>query len=416
MSRGAGGKIAVLVAAIFTGCGRDDAVTTGPVAPIAAVTELADDVGPPNAPVIFLHYDYMVRESSGPIEVDTTKKFGPDPDAVRMVVEAFRRRGITLVIDPEHTEIPYSTWISFVPGSNRCPLSNGFQALAANFWELKEKYFRPKGNLPWHYAIFGQKGCLFANEVSGAAELPGYDFMVTVNRPTLQCLNVRGVDLCKLRQAGTFMHELGHNLGLNHGGDEDENYKPNYVSVMNYLFQGGIAYTAAGDTHQFSPYWVRALAEDLDHIAGVRLDYSSGTLPAIDELHVDEQIGLGGPAGNTDITTSVVSTTVCGDYTQYKYIRVAAGPLDWNQNGIIESDVAVDANWLWTTYFSERTSWPFLCPQFNAGADGHPLRDFDDWTHVQAFLRTPQYVAGTLRPTRIVGDSQPRGREHFPQP
>ena len=38
-------------------------------------------------------------------------------------------------------------------------------------------------------------------------------------------------------QAGTVMHELGHNLGLNHGGNEGVNDKPNYWSVMNYLYQ-----------------------------------------------------------------------------------------------------------------------------------------------------------------------------------
>jgi hypothetical protein len=38
------------------------------------------------------------------------------------------------------------------------------------------------------------------------------------------------------------MHELGHNLGLHHGGGQEDplndarfNWKPNYHSVMNYL-------------------------------------------------------------------------------------------------------------------------------------------------------------------------------------
>ena len=42
-----------------------------------------------------------------------------------------------------------------------------------------------------------------------------------------------------LQQAATFMHELGHNLGLAHGGDEFRNYKPNYLSLMNYSYQFG---------------------------------------------------------------------------------------------------------------------------------------------------------------------------------
>ena len=37
------------------------------------------------------------------------------------------------------------------------------------------------------------------------------------------------------QQAGTFMHELGHTIGLRHGGGDNTNFKPNYLSVMNYL-------------------------------------------------------------------------------------------------------------------------------------------------------------------------------------
>ena len=33
------------------------------------------------------------------------------------------------------------------------------------------------------------------------------------------------------------MHELGHNLGLRHGGGDNTNRKPNFLSVMNYAFQ-----------------------------------------------------------------------------------------------------------------------------------------------------------------------------------
>ena len=41
----------------------------------------------------------------------------------------------------------------------------------------------------------------------------------------------------RAEQAGTFMHEFGHALGLDHGGGDTLNNKPNYLSVMNYSFQ-----------------------------------------------------------------------------------------------------------------------------------------------------------------------------------
>jgi len=47
-------------------------------------------------------------------------------------------------------------------------------------------------------------------------------------------------------KVGTFIHEFGHDLGQRHGGDNDQNFKPNYLSVMNYAFQiGGVPRTGA---------------------------------------------------------------------------------------------------------------------------------------------------------------------------
>jgi hypothetical protein len=75
-----------------------------------------------------------------------------------------------------------------------------------------------------------------------------------------------------IEQAGTLYHELGHNLGLLHGGRDAFNRKPNHLSVMNYNFQtnGMIIDGKSGD-----------------------LDYSEFALPSIDELSLLEPIGIG---------------------------------------------------------------------------------------------------------------------------
>jgi hypothetical protein len=76
---------------------------------------------------------------------------------------------------------------------------------------------------------------------SGMSDIGGEDSLIT--------LGLWGADGQTMNvQAGTFMHELGHSLGLTHGGfyyetpgtyiaTGEPNCKPNFQSVMNYLFQ-----------------------------------------------------------------------------------------------------------------------------------------------------------------------------------
>ena len=52
---------------------------------------------------------------------------------------------------------------------------------------------------------------------------------------------------------GTIMHELGHTLNLQHGGNEGNNCKPNYVSGMNYDNQFNINRVGGGSILDYSP-------------------------------------------------------------------------------------------------------------------------------------------------------------------
>ncbi|MFO0836084.1 MAG: hypothetical protein U0638_14020 [Phycisphaerales bacterium] len=78
--------------------------------------------------------------------------------------------------------------------------------------------------------------------------------------------------------AMAFMHELGHNLGLDHGGGDAINGKPNYPSIMNYVYAYRMAWSAG--------FW--------------KLDYSgagAALLPVINETSIDESTGIGSAGG-----------------------------------------------------------------------------------------------------------------------
>jgi hypothetical protein len=52
--------------------------------------------------------------------------------------------------------------------------------------------------------------------------------------------------------AATWMHELGHCLGLGHGGGDDEQGKPNYPSIMNYLYADRLSFNSSFWTLDYS--------------------------------------------------------------------------------------------------------------------------------------------------------------------
>jgi uncharacterized repeat protein (TIGR01451 family) len=118
---------------------------------------------------------------------------------------------------------------------------------ATNFYDLKRANFAPVRAAIFRYAIFAHQTNArrpINDCTSGSAELHGNDFFVTLGGVAdigFPCATVdaNGFSVgSRGEQAGTFMHELGHTLNLQHGGDQAlTNDKPNYLSVMNYAFQ-----------------------------------------------------------------------------------------------------------------------------------------------------------------------------------
>ncbi len=132
----------------------------------------------------------------------------------------------------------------------------------------------------FHYAIFGHD-LAGAVGTSGVAETGGNDLLASLGSWTDVDMRRQGGSASaavarRNVEASTFMHELGHNLGLRHGGNQRDNCKPNYPSIMSYTFQ--------------------TLALD----ASRPLDYSRERLPDLDENGgLSEPAGVGGGAGRS---------------------------------------------------------------------------------------------------------------------
>jgi hypothetical protein len=139
---------------------------------------------------------------------------------------------------------------------------------------------------------------------------------------------------------GTIMHELGHNLGLRHGGNERQNYKPNYNSVMNYQYQ----FSGVDDNCTLPGNGVLA--------------YSHGTRPSLDENALVEEDGI------------------CGSEVQ---------GTDWNDDGDSEdTDLAMNIDGRWrdhgsSTLCQDAGTSCLLVVEKIYNEDKTVLTDHNDW-------------------------------------
>jgi NHL repeat/CARDB len=268
------------------------------------------------------------------VEIDYMTFHEPDPDARDDVKTAFANApvdnpdsipGITLHIEQDE-EIAYqnniNTWGDFdaIKANRFGTAAQRSSANAGNILAAKQLVYR--------YALYAH-GIDDGNR-SGRAK-GGGNFVVSLGAGPPWEMNSAGTHHVGSRkqQAGTFMHELGHTLSLNHGGADGANYKPNYLSVMNYWFQ------TPWITNLTFPFGFAAPGKP-----DGRLDYSGQQLPALDETQLDEPagIGLAGVENPDDFTA-------WWDPSRDDRAGKASGALDWDWSaGGIGSDAAVLAD------------------------------------------------------------------------
>ncbi len=234
---------------------------------------------------------------------------------IASIVAMFACQGITMTIDQSESIAEVTVLTSAGVGVFN-------NAGADGFLKIKNEHFNHAGQPGWHYCVMAHNydpgGGVTTS--SGLAEIFGDDFIVSLG-------SFSGNVGTSFNRAGTFVHELGHNLGLTHAGDQNEGivtqYKPNYPSSMAYRYQlSGVrqALICENTTDSCIPH--------------KNLDYSHGLMPDLDENALDERLGVG------------------------------YGPVDWNCNGVIDT-------------------LPVGSDIVNCGAGSRELnRDYDDWSNI----------------------------------
>lgn len=303
------------------------------------------------------------------VEIDALDGHMISAGAMDLVSEAFRnaplsnpdgKTGITLHLQVSDTSIPVGL-----------PWNSDTTGWPNEFDIIKAVYFGSGGAA--HPASKAKarvfRYCIIADQIDrrivGRGELPGNDFFLT--------LGEYGKKPSQKTEAGAFMHELGHTLGLGHGGDTNDGIigKPNYVSVMNYALWEPMDYSKS--------FW--------------KLDYSREALATLNEAVLNE------PAGIRSTKTSNFKMPFGVDDVHgnrvIDYVYLDGRATDWNHDGDKGDSTAVqDLNYLGPTA-------PFAgvsSPSFPQTA----LRGHHDWAGIQLKIGTTGDFAD------LVHDSVPK--------
>ena len=255
------------------------------------------------------------------IEIDWMKAAGhthkPKAGVLTDFTKAFTDQGIVVHIDTGQDALFNGG--EELPETASVAAKGGLESIKNADGPSGRKNFQNSRRFIFHYSLWGHQyslkdkdGTASDENSCGFADLPGGDTLVMFGSWTDMVGN-------RQQQTGCFLHEFGHNLNLQHGGNDQRNHKPQYQSVMNYL------YTLQGLT-----------ATD----GKVTFDYSRKKLRDLDEAKLIELDGVGDALFRTRWFTKFAAGTDergCGDnFRDRMTTKSGMEGIDWNGDGMIK--------------------------------------------------------------------------------
>lgn len=326
------------------------------------------------------------------VELDVMEGIQYDAGAIDRVVEAFANAPASLVKNYDGSQ---GIQLHVVVDGDRPE----FQALSyagafpPEFHAIKTAYFgsedeRAHPNWPeirdarmhvFRYALWASTveepgecgGGLF-----GVAEgIPSNDFMIaatTIFDFSFDPQAIWTADDLTNAYAGTFMHELGHTLGLRHGGGSENtpNLKPNYLSIMNYAYAVPWPAQTSQGTHARDAFV---------------LDFSRQALSSLDESVLIESDGLDGPPGRKILFNSAPNDLPKARLT----LGWASAPaVNWNHDFDQNSQPVIDTEPLIPSIDINRFAFnrSEMCGGEEIPSSLGILRSYSDWDRLQLGL------------------------------
>jgi hypothetical protein len=295
------------------------------------------------------------------VEIDHVQLHRPNPTAVANVVQMFAAAPtppgpVRLHVQVGEQVGPTHLNTISMAGCTTVAGNGDYDVLKRQFFGTAAERARASGQnakaLAFRYGMFVHN-LAGLGTTSGCAEILGDDFVVAMGSwGSVNGHNVGTTD----QQSGTLAHELGHTLGLRHGGGDSVNCKPNYPSVMNYPRQF---------SNTVSPRPLDYSRVEL----GVPLVLPDGTAAiGLDEAHLDEAKGVGVGL----FTGQKIAHGPVPQLGRPTVVTVpSTGLVNWDRDGTADADVSIDIN--------QMTSASGDC----RASPGQVLVGFNDWANVR---------------------------------